>query len=62
MIDTSKLPLGDQVRLQRVFEKKTQTQLAAELGMGQQYLSLYETGRLTPNVEHYKKLTDYVKP
>lgn len=60
MFDTSKLPLGVQARLKRVFEKKTQKQLSEEIGISQQNLSFYETGRLSCTEEHNRKLILYV--
>ena len=60
MFDTSKLRLGEQVRVKRVLEKKTQKQLARETGVAQQYLSMYEMGRLSFSEEHKQKLTEYV--
>jgi len=59
-IEFDKLSLGEQVRMKRTAERKSQRQLAADLKITQSYLSLYELGRLTMTAEHKAVLQDYL--
>lgn len=60
-IDTSKMSIADRVRLKRTAENKTQHDVARETGISRNYISFYESGRMTMSKEHKEKLLAYLE-
>lgn len=59
-MDMQQLAIGEQLRMKRLFEHKSQTDIGAELAINRSYLSLYELGRLSITAEHREKILEYI--
>lgn len=59
-MDFTKLSIGEQLRMKRLSQRKSQSDIAKELGINRTYISFYELGRLTVTAEHKEKLNSYI--
>jgi transcriptional regulator with XRE-family HTH domain len=50
--------LGEKIKKLRFDKKWSQDQLAEKVGVGRQYISRYETGKISPNAENLQKLAE----
>lgn len=53
-----KCEMGKKLKIARILANKTQNQLAAEIGVSRDYISMLETGRKNnPSLEFMKKIS-----
>lgn len=50
--------LGEKIKKLRFEKKWSQDKLAEKVGVGRQYISRYETGKISPNAENLQKLAE----
>lgn len=58
--DIKQLGIGEQVRIKRLMERKSQQEVAKELNINRTYLSLYELGRLSVTDKHKETLIAFI--
>lgn len=59
-LDISHLSIGEQLRIKRLIERKSQTDISAELNISRSYISLYEKGRLSVSNKHKETILSYI--
>lgn len=59
-LDITHLSIGEQLRMKRLFERKSQTDISKELNINRSYISLYELGRMNIPAEHEKAIISYI--
>jgi transcriptional regulator with XRE-family HTH domain len=50
--------LGEKIKKLRFEKKWSQDKLAEKVGVGRQYISRYETGKILPNAENLQKVAE----
>lgn len=55
-----KTKLGKALKIKRIKSGLTQEQLAEQLGIPQETISLYENGKLSPNEKNTRILKDFI--
>lgn len=59
-MDINNLSIGEQLRMKRLLQRKSQREVAKELNINRTYFSLYELGRLDVTAEHREKIHSYI--